>query len=201
MARMFNPRHPGLILRDDVLQALGLTATEAARQLDVSRVLHGRRRKPLEPLRPSERGMPKPNCTEARFDEPIDFARLGRHVVEGRFDGGSMTSDGGVMLLGPPTASSDSLMRLRAGLPIRAARCIASRRGASFTATTTATAICRCTCSEGNNCCVHTCGPAALMVRSTPKRRCRTSARRAATSSAWWGSSATPRRAGRTSGA
>ena len=38
MARMFNPPHPGLTLRDDVLPALGLTVTEAARQLDVSRV-------------------------------------------------------------------------------------------------------------------------------------------------------------------
>ena len=38
MARMFNPPHPGLTLRDDVLPALGLTVTKAARQLDVSRV-------------------------------------------------------------------------------------------------------------------------------------------------------------------
>ena len=29
MARMFNPPHPGLTLRDDVLPALGLTVTEA----------------------------------------------------------------------------------------------------------------------------------------------------------------------------
>ena len=38
MARMFNPPHPGLTLRNDVLPALGLTVTEAAVQLDVSRV-------------------------------------------------------------------------------------------------------------------------------------------------------------------
>ena len=38
MARMFNPPHPGLTLRDDVLPALGLNVTEAAKQLDVSRV-------------------------------------------------------------------------------------------------------------------------------------------------------------------
>jgi addiction module HigA family antidote len=38
MARMFNPPHPGLTLRDDVLPALGLSVTEAALQLDVSRV-------------------------------------------------------------------------------------------------------------------------------------------------------------------
>ena len=47
MARMFNPPHPGLTLRDDVLPALGLSVTEAAQQLDVnrvtlSRVLNGR---------------------------------------------------------------------------------------------------------------------------------------------------------------
>lgn len=38
MARMFNPPHPGLTLRDDVLPALGLTVTDAALQLGVSRV-------------------------------------------------------------------------------------------------------------------------------------------------------------------
>lgn len=38
MARMFNRLHPGLTLRDDVLPALGLTVTQAAAQLDVSRV-------------------------------------------------------------------------------------------------------------------------------------------------------------------
>ena len=36
--KMFNPPHPGLKLRDDVLPALGLTVTQAAAQLDVSRV-------------------------------------------------------------------------------------------------------------------------------------------------------------------
>jgi len=35
MAEMFNPSHPGLTLRDDVLPALGLSVTEAAQQLDV----------------------------------------------------------------------------------------------------------------------------------------------------------------------
>ena len=38
MARMSTPPHPGLTLRDDVLPALGLTVTQAAQQLDVSRV-------------------------------------------------------------------------------------------------------------------------------------------------------------------
>ena len=31
MARMFNPPHPGLTLRDEILPALGLTVTQAAR--------------------------------------------------------------------------------------------------------------------------------------------------------------------------
>jgi antitoxin HigA-1 len=38
MARMFNPPHPGEMIREDILPALGLTVTEAARQLGVSRV-------------------------------------------------------------------------------------------------------------------------------------------------------------------
>ena len=36
--KMYNPPHPGLTIRDDVLPALGLRVTEAARQLGVSRV-------------------------------------------------------------------------------------------------------------------------------------------------------------------
>ncbi|GAB3470886.1 HigA family addiction module antitoxin [Massilia terrae] len=47
MARMHNPPHPGETLKEDVLPDLGLTITEAARQLGVSRqalsrVLDGR---------------------------------------------------------------------------------------------------------------------------------------------------------------
>ncbi len=47
MSPIFNPPHPGLTLRDDVLPALGLTVTDAAEQLGVtrptlSRVLNGR---------------------------------------------------------------------------------------------------------------------------------------------------------------
>jgi len=38
MTRMFNPPHPGLTLRDDVLPAFGLGVTQAAEQLGVSRV-------------------------------------------------------------------------------------------------------------------------------------------------------------------
>jgi addiction module HigA family antidote len=35
---MFNPPHPGATLREDVLPALGLSVTEAARELGMSRV-------------------------------------------------------------------------------------------------------------------------------------------------------------------
>ncbi len=47
MSAMFNPPHPGLTLRDDVLPALNLQVSEAAAQLGVdrttlSKVLHGR---------------------------------------------------------------------------------------------------------------------------------------------------------------
>ena len=46
MSRMHNPPHPGLTLRDDVLPALGMSVTEAAKALGVarptlSRVLNG----------------------------------------------------------------------------------------------------------------------------------------------------------------
>ena len=47
MSQMFNPPHPGETLREDVLPALGLTVTDAAAQLGVtraalSRVMNGR---------------------------------------------------------------------------------------------------------------------------------------------------------------
>ncbi|KML48258.1 LacI family transcriptional regulator [Burkholderia cepacia] len=38
MAQMYNPPHPGAALREDILPALGLSVTEAAEQLGVSRV-------------------------------------------------------------------------------------------------------------------------------------------------------------------
>ena len=38
MATMFNPPHPGSILREDTLPALGISVTEAAKQIGVSRV-------------------------------------------------------------------------------------------------------------------------------------------------------------------
>lgn len=39
---MYNPPHPGLTLRDDVLPALGLSVTQAAQQLNVARVTFSR---------------------------------------------------------------------------------------------------------------------------------------------------------------
>jgi hypothetical protein len=70
----------------------------------------------------SERAMPNPNCTgQDELDlGVIEFGRLGRRVVEGRFDGGSMTSDGGVMLL--------SAADRKLGLIEAASRCIADPR-------------------------------------------------------------------------
>ena len=38
MTQMHNPAHPGEILKEDVLPSLGLSVTEAAAQLGVSRV-------------------------------------------------------------------------------------------------------------------------------------------------------------------
>lgn len=66
--------------------------------------------------------MPHPNCTgQGELDlGVIDFGRLGRREVEGRFDGGSMTSDAGVMLL--------SAADRKIGLTQAAARCIADPR-------------------------------------------------------------------------
>lgn len=70
----------------------------------------------------SGRAMPHPNCTgQGELDlGVIDFGRLGRREVEGRFDGGSMTSDAGVMLL--------SAADRKIGLTQAAARCIADPR-------------------------------------------------------------------------
>ena len=70
----------------------------------------------------NERAMPNPNCTEqTELDLGVmDFGRLGRRQVQGCFDGGSMTSDGGVMLL--------SALDRKLGLTTAAARCIADPR-------------------------------------------------------------------------
>ena len=66
--------------------------------------------------------MPNPNCTgQVELDlGVIDFGRLGRREVQGCFDGGSMTSDAGVMLL----SATDRTI----GLTTAAARCIADPR-------------------------------------------------------------------------
>ncbi len=60
------------------------------------------------------------NCTGDFGTSKVEFDQLGRRVVEGRFDGGSMTSDAGVMLLG----ATDRKL----GLMQAAARCIADPR-------------------------------------------------------------------------
>ena len=68
--------------------------------------------------------MPKPNRTgQDELDlGVIDFGRLGRREVQGRFDGGSMTRDAGVML----RSATDRKIGLRAA----AARCVADPRNA-----------------------------------------------------------------------
>jgi len=38
MRKMHNPSHPGLIIKEDILPALGMSVTEAADQLGVTRV-------------------------------------------------------------------------------------------------------------------------------------------------------------------
>ena len=42
MTKMFNPPHPGLTLKEDILPALGLTVTEASAQLGVTRAAFSR---------------------------------------------------------------------------------------------------------------------------------------------------------------
>lgn len=41
MARMFNPQHPGAVLRDGVFEGGNITVSEFARRIGVSRVLNG----------------------------------------------------------------------------------------------------------------------------------------------------------------
>jgi hypothetical protein len=61
-----------------------------------------------------------PSCTEEIQTSKIEFGRLGRRIVQGRFDGASMTSDAAIMLLG----AADRKL----GLIDAAARCIADPR-------------------------------------------------------------------------
>jgi len=63
---------------------------------------------------------PMPNCSESIALKRLEFGRLGRRVIEGRFDGGNMTSDGGVMLL--------AALDRRLGLIDAAADCLADPR-------------------------------------------------------------------------
>jgi len=66
------------------------------------------------------------NCTGEFGAGKIEFGQLGRRIVEGRFDGGSMSSDGGVMLLG----ATDRKL----GLIEAAAGCVADPRNPIFIA-------------------------------------------------------------------
>ncbi len=61
-----------------------------------------------------------PNCTEETGTNRIECGRLGGRVVEGRFDGGSMSGDAGVMLL--------SEVDRKLGLMQSASRCLADPR-------------------------------------------------------------------------
>lgn len=73
MAPMHNPPHPGETLREDVLPELGLTVSEAARQLGVSRVqLSGvlRGRAPISPDL-ALRTPPTSDCFKPDFDSKI----------------------------------------------------------------------------------------------------------------------------------
>ena len=65
-------------------------------------------------------GSAEPNGTEEIDVGSIEFDRLGRSVEEGRFDDGSMTSEGGAVLLGQVDRKLEQLEE--------AARCIADPR-------------------------------------------------------------------------
>jgi Transposase DDE domain group 1 len=65
-----------------------------------------------------------PNWTEENGNNDIEFGPLGRRVVEARFDDGSMTSDGRVMLV---RATGRNLFLLNAP-----AGCIADPRNPLF---------------------------------------------------------------------
>mgnify|MGYP003607167223 CR=1 FL=1 len=42
MNKMFNPPHPAAILREDILPALNITVTQAAKQLGITRAMFSR---------------------------------------------------------------------------------------------------------------------------------------------------------------
>ena len=80
-----------------------------------------------------------PNCTKKIDPKTIEFSPQGRHVVEGRFDGGSMTSDAGVMLL----SETDR----RIGLTQASARCIPDPRSPLLTSHTLYATCCANACT------------------------------------------------------
>ena len=82
------PTHPGAILREDVLPALGMTQTEFAKRLLVSRLtvselLHEKRG--LSPDLAARIG--KPTCTSAeswlRMQAAVDLWEIGQHPAGG----------------------------------------------------------------------------------------------------------------------
>ena len=64
-----------------------------------------------------------PNCTQETPNHKIEFGRPGRRVVEGQFDGGSMTGDAGVMLLGATDRKLGLLQAAASCIADPAARC------------------------------------------------------------------------------
>lgn len=78
---MYNPPHPGETLREDILPALGLSVSEAARQLGItrvalSRVLHGHAGISVDLARRLEAWLRKPNggpSAESWLREQISF--------------------------------------------------------------------------------------------------------------------------------
>ena len=87
MARMHAPPHPGLTLRDDVLPALGLSVTEAAQQLDVSRVtlsrvLNGRAAVSPEMALRIEKAFGVAMDTLMRMQNSYDIAQARRREAE-----------------------------------------------------------------------------------------------------------------------
>ena len=63
-----------------------------------------------------------PERTDQKSTKTVEFSNFGRRVVQGRFDGGSMTSDAGVMLLG----ATDRKLGLMNASPSRATPCASS---------------------------------------------------------------------------
>ena len=80
MTRMHNPPYPGATLREDVLPAMGLSVTEAAKQIGVtratlSRVLNGRAAISIDMALRLERwlGVEQGGCAELWLEEQLAY--------------------------------------------------------------------------------------------------------------------------------